>query len=91
MLLGALRRRWGPQFQTNQVQLLAAFDDFRHLPSETIDGVIARFDIVRTRATSEAGLAASYPNLAHKPLRGTDSRGTSHHGTLSPQEAPVAV
>ena len=63
-LIRALTKRWGPRAETNQLELLDAYEHFRPLQGESIEDVMTRFEIVHQRATDEAGLTASNASKA---------------------------
>ena len=68
VLMNALRKRWGAETQSQQLELIRAYDDFRVSPTESIDDALTRFDIIQTRASSEAGHVSGFTARASKLL-----------------------
>ena len=69
ILLNALRRRWAGEEQNRQLELVEAFETFHVMQHESVEDACTRFDIIRTRATAEAGVVTGFVQLARKLLK----------------------
>ena len=91
LLCRTLARHYAPHEAEVQTRAMAEMMGFARLPNESIDGSLARFEVLRHRAVAHEGFAMGAPSLAYLLLNGLRLRPQQWERVLMPLDGQLPM
>jgi len=91
LLCRTLARHYAPHETEVQTRAMAEMMGFARLPNESIDGSLARFEVLRHRAVARGGFAMGAPSLAYLLLNGLRLRSEQWERVLLPLDGQLPM